>query len=363
MTYAPDVAGGKNAYSQDRKSNIALYDFLATGFVPEPFIRWGIKRMLGQKLAALHCSDPQVQMDNTSEFIRELKRAPIAIATASANQQHYEVPSDFFSRVLGPNMKYSSCLWEDGDDLEGAELRMLQLTCERAQIADGQTILDLGCGWGSFTLFAARKFPKSRITAISNSNSQRLFIEERVAELKLKNVLVLTADINDFAPEVQFDRIVSVEMFEHAKNYELLMSRISSWLSVRGKLFVHIFTHAKYHYHFDSEDESDWLTKYFFTGGTMPSDNLLLYFQRDMLLLQHWCVNGTHYQKTAEAWLQNMQSNRQAIMEIISETYGSEQSKRWWVYWRLFFLACSELWGFEHGSQWMVSHYLFEKRL
>ncbi len=357
-----NTLSGERKFAPDETSNLLLYDLLALGIVPESLIRWGIRRMLAHKLSELHLRDQQQLLERTMRFVADLKEMPIAIATDSANQQHYEVPAEFFQLILGPAMKYSCCLWTSAEDLGKAESAMLELTCKRAEIANGQRILELGCGWGSFSLFAAQRFSDVTITAVSNSRSQKRFIEQRAKSLGLNNVQVVTADINDFQTAERFDRVVSIEMFEHAKNYERLLANVADWLVEDGKLFVHIFSHIRYQYHFDSSDPGDWLSRYFFTGGTMPSDDLLLYFQKDLFVTQHWRVSGKHYQQTAEAWLRNMQLNRQRLIKIIGETYGAEQSKRWWIYWRLFFLACSELWGFDSGNQWIVSHYLFNKR-
>ena len=346
----------------DSKSNILLYDLLATGIVPESFIRLGINFLSTQKLAQYRLDDLQLRLERMSSFAEELRKQPIAIATDLANQQHYELPPQFFQNILGPQMKYSCCLWQTATDLVGAENDMLELTCERAEIVDGQKILDLGCGWGSFSLFAAKRFSSAKITAVSNSRLQGEFIKRRALALGLKNLKVITADINDYQTDECFDRVVSVEMFEHAKNYERLLANIASWLTYDGKLFVHIFAHTIHQYHFDSNDRGDWLTKYFFTGGTMPSDKLLFYFQKDMCIERHWCLNGRHYQKTAEAWLQNMQCNKNALMQVIADVYGEKQTKRWWIYWRLFFLACAQTFGFKSGKEWIVSHYLFNKR-
>lgn len=353
----------KERYCDDSKSNIALYDFIATGLVPEFVIRLGIRGMLSQKLSELASGDPQARK---LAFIEELKQSPVAVATDSANKQHYEVPASFYELVLGAQMKYSCALWKDGDTLEAAEQRMLAETCSRAQLADGQRVLDLGCGWGAFSLYAAKRFPNSTFIAISNSNSQRENIMNRAKLMGIKNLTVLTknvAELNEsfFSGADKFDRIVSVEMLEHMKNYERLLFNLSCWLKNEGKLFVHIFTHVEHPYHFDSNDENDWLTKYFFTGGTMPSHDLLSYFNNDLAIESDWKVNGKHYQKTSEAWLKNMTANKRLIMPILSETYGPEQAKRWWIYWRLFFLACAELWGYQNGDEWMVSHYLFSK--
>ncbi len=357
------TAPNKRVYANDKKSNMVLYDLLATGLVPEGLIRIGIREMLRQKLAELKVDDPAVIRQRTQRFAEELKSYPIAIETDSANTQHYEVPTELFDLILGPNMKYSCCLYEDGDDLESAEKRMLEVTCQRAQLEDGQHMLDLGCGWGSFTIFAATKFPNAKITAVSNSHSQRQFIEQRAQQRNLTNIRVITMDINhlDF-PVDSFDRIVSVEMFEHAKNYQLLLENISNWLSEEGKLFVHIFSHVEHQYHY-GESKDDWLARYFFSGGTMPSHSLLFAFDEHMSVSECWQVNGSHYQKTAEAWLENMSSNREKLMTIIATTYGAGQAKRWWIYWRLFFLACAELWGYACGNEWIVSHYRFEKSI
>ena len=355
------TATNKRVYANDKKSKMFLYDLLATGVVPEGLIRVGIREMLRQKLAELKVNDLTDLPQRTQRFAEELKSYPIAIETDSANTQHYEVPTEFFQLILGPNMKYSCCLYEAADNLEAAENRMLELTCQRAKLEDGQRILDLGCGWGSFTIFAARKFPNAKITAVSNSNSQRQFIEQRAQENNLNNVQVITRDINYLNfPADSFDRIVSVEMFEHAKNYEKLLENISNWLNDDGKLFVHIFSHLRHQYHF-GQTEDDWLAKYFFSGGTMPSHSLFFAFDEHMKVGECWQLSGTHYQRTAEAWLLNMSSNREKLMSIISTTYGAEQAKRWWIYWRLFFLACAELWGYAGGEEWIVSHYRFEK--
>lgn len=348
-------------YNPDRKSDLLLYDFLSTGLVPESLIRAGIRKMLGQKLKELDTDDCELQLQRTVQFKQELEQYPIAIATDLANNQHYEVPTEFFMHVLGPRMKYSSCLWNEAKDLPAAEEEMLCLSAARAEIRDGHKILDLGCGWGSFTLFAAEKYPDSSITAVSNSRSQKQFIEKKAAERGLVNIEVITADIKDLNLDRKFDRIVSVEMFEHAKNYQRLFAKVASWLEDDGKTFVHIFSHMIHQYHF-GEEKNDWLARYFFSGGTMPSDLLFSLFNDDLVVRKHWRVNGLNYQKTADAWLENMQKNRKELELIIAATYGKDQQTRWWVYWRLFFLACSELWGYRNGNEWIVSHYLFEKR-
>jgi cyclopropane-fatty-acyl-phospholipid synthase len=298
------------------------------------------------------------------KLIARLKQSPIAINTADANQQHYELPDAFFERVLGARLKYSSGYYNrPGESLDAAEENMLQLTAERAQLQDGDRILELGCGWGSLSLWMAERFPKSRITAVSNSRSQKRFIDARSAALGLENLEVITSDINDlqFSDGTLFDRVVSVEMFEHMRNYELLMRRISGWLKASGTLFVHIFTHKEYAYPFEVRDATDWMAKYFFTGGIMPSDDLLLYFQKDLALQSHWQVDGCHYSQTSEQWLQNMDVHRLEIEPIFARTYGEENVRRWWVYWRVFFMSCAELWGYAGGREWFVSHYLFSK--
>ncbi len=349
----------RRTFSKDNSSQLFIYDLLSTGFVPEWITRIGIRQMLSTKLKELRCDDASAE---TMRFARELETMPIAISTDSANDQHYEVPTEFFELILGPMMKYSCCYWDGCNDLAEAELKMLELTCRRAEIEDGQRILDLGCGWGSFCLYAASKFKKSRITAVSNSRTQKSFIEKRMKILGLENIEIVTADINDLSlPRKAFDRVVSVEMFEHAKNYKLLLQKVSNWLDDSGRLFVHIFAHVEHQYHFGLT-EDDWLAKYFFTGGTMPSDSLLSCFRDDLVITDKWKVNGSHYQRTSEWWLKRMGDNRPAIMAILKDTYGREQSIRWWVYWRLFFLACAELWGYGGGNEWIVSHYLFKKR-
>jgi cyclopropane-fatty-acyl-phospholipid synthase len=239
---------------------------------------------------------------------------------------------------------------------------MLELTCSRAQLKDGQEILELGCGWGSLSLFMAQRYPNSQITAVSNSRTQKTYIDSRTASLGITNLRVITADINAFEPTPNaFDRVVSVEMFEHMRNYRLLLHKVAGALRPDGRLFVHIFTHKEYTYLFEAKDESDWMSRWFFTGGIMPSDNLLFYFNEDLTIQEHWQVEGNHYAKTAEAWLRNMDHHKAEILPLLAATYGKDASTIWWVRWRLFYLACAELWRFNDGKEWLVSHYLFRK--
>lgn len=329
---------------------------LERNLVPDFAIRSGIRTLNRGRIAE------EKSKSRLPAFVDELKRSPIAINTADANAQHYEVPAEFYLAVLGPRLKYSSCLYETGArDLAAAEVAMLDLTCQRAGIANGQRILDLGCGWGSFSLYAAEKFPEAKITGVSNSKSQKEFIDATARERGLDNLTIITCDINDLENPGTFDRIVSVEMFEHVRNYERLLSRIASWLADDGKLFVHIFCHREFAYPFETDGDNDWMAKYFFTGGLMPSANLLHHFNRDLRVVEQWKVNGVNYEKTSNAWLANMDANRAAIMPLFEKTYGREQALKFWSYWRIFFMACAELFGHNRGDEWFVSHYLFAK--
>jgi len=322
--------------------------------VPDGLIRVGIRKQLIQRLKSL---------DSSSELamIGALDQGPIAVHTQSANQQHYEVPSEFFERVLGKHLKYSCGYWENGMMLDDSERCMLDKYIERAQIREGQRILDLGCGWGSLSLYLAKHFPKCQITAVSNSTTQKKFIETKAARQALSNIEVVTADMNVFEPQGQYDRILSIEMFEHMRNYRELMRRVNGWLAENGKLFVHIFSHREKPYLFDQGEEGSWMARYFFSGGLMPSDNLLPQFSGALALERQWTINGSHYSRTCEAWLSNMDQHKKAVKKIFDKTYGNGQSKKWISYWRIFFMACSELFRFNDGNEWHVSHYLFKK--
>ncbi|MBB2151740.1 SAM-dependent methyltransferase [Pedobacter gandavensis] len=340
------------------------YDSLiAQNRLPDFILRIGIRKLIKQRLEDETVVDVEARQHRLNKLIAKLKTEPIAIHTEDANHQHYEVPTAFYQYCLGKHLKYSSGYWSPGvSSIDTAEQDMLELTCKRAELKDRQYILELGCGWGSLTLFMAKKYPESHITALSNSATQKAFIDQAAKERNLNNITVITEDINVFNTETQFDRVVSVEMFEHMRNYQLLMSKISSFLKADGRLFVHIFSHERLAYKFEVKDETDWMSKYFFTGGIMPSNHLLLYFNELLVVEKQWLVNGTNYAKTAEAWLKNMDAHKREIMPIFEETYGVDQALKWWVYWRLFYLSCAELFGYKAGNEWMVSHYLFKKK-
>jgi cyclopropane-fatty-acyl-phospholipid synthase len=346
-------------------SRTAWYEpLLDRQLVPDPVVRAGIRQLLRARIR------DEARLDRKARFIDELRHSAVALHPGDANTQHYDVPVGFFKLVLGPHLKYSSGLWEPGTEtLAGAEAAMLALTAERAGIANGQHILELGSGWGSLTLYLAERFPASRLVAVTNSVSQRAYVEGCAASRGLKNVTVVACDVNTFDPGPhRFDRVVSVEMFEHVRNYDTLLERISRWLEPEGRLFVHIFAHRQFAYPFETEGAGNWMAAHFFTGGTMPSDDLLSHFDDHLQVEAQWRVNGLHYARTCDAWLANLDANREQADAVLSGSFeptggsSSADARRHRARWRVFFMACSELFRYNGGDEWFVAHYSLRHR-
>ncbi|CAA7402947.1 unnamed protein product [Spirodela intermedia] len=341
----------------------AMLASLERNLLPDMVVRQLTRLLLASRLRSGYQPSAELQLSHLLDFARSLDQMPIAVETEKPKAQHYELPTSFFKLVLGKNLKYSSCYFLDkSNTLDDAEDQMLEMYCTRAQIKDGQSILDVGCGWGSFSLYIAKKHKNCNITGICNSLTQKAHIEERCRELQLSNVSIIVADISKFEMEASFDRVVSIEMFEHMKNYKVLLKKISGWMKEDSLLFVHHFCHKAFAYNFEDINEDDWITRYFFTGGTMPSANLLLYFQDDVTVVDHWLVNGKHYAQTSEEWLNRMDENSLVIRPIMESTYGKAEATKWTVYWRTFFIAVAELFGYNNGEEWMVAHFLFKKK-
>lgn len=337
------------------------------GLIPDLIIRAGIRHLSRIRLQQIHADNCEAGIRLETDFIQHMNEAPIALVPELANEQHYEVPANFFQLCLGQHRKYSSCFWlPDTRTLDEAEANALRLSCEHADLQDGQNILELGCGWGSLTLWMAEHYPKSQITAVSNSNSQREYIEATAKNRGLNNIRIITCDMNRFNPAehgVQhgFDRIVSVEMFEHMRNHRQLYQKVHDWLKPGGKFFMHIFVHRSTPYAFEVQGDDDWMSQFFFSGGMMPSDDLPLHFQEHLRLVQRWRWDGTHYEKTANAWLENMDQYKEDIMPILQQTYGAADAVKWLNRWRIFYMACAELFGYRNGQEWWVTHYQFER--
>ena len=345
-----------------------VIDLCERGLIPDPLTRYGMRKLMERRLLDEGSVDGEERSRRFNTFLAELKAAPIAIETKAANEQHYEVPAAFFHKHLGPQLKYSCCLYPTGNETLGeAEEHMLRLYAERAGLKDGMRILDVGCGWGSLSTWLAKQYPNSQIVGLSNSNGQREFIQNRARDRGLNNLSIYTGNIVtfEFTPEQLgegFDRVMSIEMFEHMKNYGLLLEKISRWMKADAKLFVHIFVHKLLAYHFEDKEQEDWMSRYFFTGGTMPSENLLLHFQDHVKIETQWWVDGRHYEKTSNHWLAGLDANRAECMEILKKGYGEKEAVLWFNRWRMFYLAVAEFFGYAEGNEWGVGHYLFSKR-
>lgn len=350
-----------------------LIDLCERGLLPDSLTRFGMRRLMQQRLIDEGVHDGEAATRRFQALLDDLRASPIAVETQAANTQHYEVPADFFHRHLGPRLKYSCALYPRGDEtLAEAEEKMLALYAERAGLQDGQRILDLGCGWGSLSLWLAERYPGSTIVGLSNSHGQREYIEARARERGLGNLTILTGNIVDFGfpatsadgrhIDAGFDRILSIEMFEHMRNYDLLLNKLAGWISPTGKLFVHIFAHRHLTYFFEDRERDDWMTRYFFTGGIMPSEHLLAHFQDDFRLESQWWVDGQHYERTSNHWLAGMDAAREEILALFRPTYGEDQAEIWFQRWRMFYMAVAELFGYDEGREWGVGHYLFTPR-
>ncbi len=338
----------------------SVIDVTERGLLPDNLVRLGIRQLCRQRLGEERRAHA-ASRNRRRAFLDEMARSPIALLPDAANEQHYEAPVELFERALGPRLKYSSGYWCTGvTTLAGAEIAALEQTAEHARLADGQDVLELGCGWGSLTLWMGERYPSSRILAVSNSSRQREYILQRAAERGLQNIEVVTADMNGFATTRRFDRVVSVEMFEHMRNYSALLQRIAGWMRPDAKLFVHIFCHRQHSYPYTTEGSANWLGRYFFTGGMMPAESLLLDVQTHVRVIDQWRWDGTHYEKTANAWLANLDASRNDLMPVLARHYGPSEAARWFGRWRMFFMACAELFGYRQGSEWRVAHYLLE---
>jgi cyclopropane-fatty-acyl-phospholipid synthase len=335
----------------------AVIGLVERGYVPKALIRRGIRRLLEARLREQGelCSGDREEA--LREWLERMRGDAIAPVPEKANEQHYEVPPRFFALVLGKRLKYSSAFYSRAETtLDEAEEAMLGLTCERADLRDGQQVLELGCGWGSLTLWMAERYPASRILAVSNSAPQREHIEAEARRRGLTNVAVLTRDMNDFTTPERFDRVVSVEMFEHMRNWEALLGRIAGWLRPEGRVFLHVFAHRSHAYPFEARDESDWMSRHFFTGGMMPAVDLVDRLAVPFEVEQRWSVSGAHYARTAEDWLRNLERHESQVLPVLRSTYGPAAAELWFQRWRVFFLACAELFGYAGGSEWLVAH-------
>lgn len=333
-----------------------------SGLVPDPVIRAAIRRLLENKRREIHSGDVEYAANALNGFVAMMDQSPVALQPDVANEQHYEVPAEFFAQVMGDHLKYSCCYWpKDVSSLAEAEAAALAVTAERAGIADGMRVLDLGCGWGSLSLWIAEHFPGTQVVSVSNSSSQSAFINDQARRRSISNVETIVCDMNDFDTEQKFDRVVSVEMFEHMRNYRELLRRIDNWLLPNGQFFMHIFCHRTTPYEYQDKGPTDWMSRHFFTGGIMPSANLPLRFADNLQIAKQWQWNGSHYAKTSNAWLANMDKNEASIMPVFERCYGASHASLWWQRWRMFFMACAELFDYNEGHEWFVSHYLFDK--
>lgn len=341
---------------------------LYMNIIPDVLVRFFVRFFLSQALhgdfTGVYRGGIEAAHERKRAFLKEIAGMPIAVQTRDANEQHYEVPTAFYDLCLGERKKYSACIWDKSTStLEEAERASLKQVCERAGVEDGMSILDLGCGWGSLSLWLAEHYPKAKIVGLSNSNTQREYIMSKCKERGFTNLTILTKDINEFDTDLRFDRIMTIEMFEHMKNYPRLMGNCARWLNPGGKLFVHIFVHKLYPYHFVVRNDADWMAKYFFSGGTMPAADTLVYCQgEDLCIEDSWQSNGKHYAKTLDAWLARMDANLPKVRKLFRECYGKGNESKWIFQWRMFFIVCSESFGYGKGDEWFVMHYLFTKR-